>query len=164
MPDAIINHTAAGWPYLDDQNFMDIVDDYTIELAGKLQNSEADVAAAINAANTATTAAASISAQSAKLNRLPYAMAAGAVAAGQKSGASYTHRITFPAGRFTTPPNLAVTIDNAASGTAALQVVIQSRTKDYADLVFMLTSGSLSNTWCTATWIAAQMTPTDSNG
>ena len=53
MPDAVINRTAAGWPYLDDRNFIDIIDDYSLELANKLENSDADVAAAINAANTA---------------------------------------------------------------------------------------------------------------
>ena len=70
MPDATVNHTPAGWPYLDDDNFIDIVDEYTEELALKLENSEADVAAAINAAQQAQTAAASIAASSAQLAAL----------------------------------------------------------------------------------------------
>lgn len=51
MPDSTINHTPAGWPYLDAQNYWDTIPPYTAELAQKLQNSDADVAAAINAAN-----------------------------------------------------------------------------------------------------------------
>ena len=70
MPDATVNHTPAGWPYLDDDNFIDIVDEYTEELALKLENSEADVAAAINAAQQAQAAAASIAASSAQLAAL----------------------------------------------------------------------------------------------
>ena len=51
MPDALINRTPAGWPYLDEDNYLDVIDNYTVELAAKLQNSDADVAAAVNAAS-----------------------------------------------------------------------------------------------------------------
>ena len=58
MPDALINRTPAGWPYLDEDNYLDVIDNYTLELATKLQNSEADVAAAVNAAADAQASAA----------------------------------------------------------------------------------------------------------
>ena len=51
MPDALINRTPAGWPYLDEDNYLDAIDDYTVELATKLDNADADVAAAVNAAS-----------------------------------------------------------------------------------------------------------------
>ena len=62
MPDAAINRTPAGWPYLDDQNYIDIIDDYSRELANKLENSDADIAAAVNAATKAQQAASAVNA------------------------------------------------------------------------------------------------------
>lgn len=41
MPDALINRTPDGWPYLDEDNYLDVVDNYTRELATKLQNGDA---------------------------------------------------------------------------------------------------------------------------
>lgn len=58
MPDSILNHTATGWPYLDNDNYLNgVIPAYTLELAGKLNNADADVAAAINAAAAAQAAA-----------------------------------------------------------------------------------------------------------
>lgn len=96
--------------------------------------------------------------------RNPYSTAAGKIAAGQRTGAVYTHRVTFPAGRFTVAPIVTVTIDNAAGGFQPLQAVVQTTTADYADVVFALTSGNLAATWCTATWVAVQMTSTTAEG
>ena len=52
MPDSTFPRTAGGWPYLDDNNFVHMIDDYSKDLADKLDNGDADVAAAINAAAT----------------------------------------------------------------------------------------------------------------
>lgn len=97
-------------------------------------------------------------------DHVAYAVAAGGFSAGQKSGVSYTHRVTFPAGRFTVAPIVVATIANSAGGTQLLQLVVTAATKDYADLVFFLTTGSMSNHWCTANWTAVQMTPTTAEG
>ena len=43
-------HTPAGWPYITDSDYLRVTPAYTRELANKLENSDADVAAAINAA------------------------------------------------------------------------------------------------------------------
>lgn len=45
------------WPFLGDQSFLAAVPDYTEALAGKLANADADVAAALNAAQRAEAAA-----------------------------------------------------------------------------------------------------------
>lgn len=51
-------HTPAGWPYITDSDYLRVTPAYTRELANKLENSDADVAAAINAAQQAQAAAA----------------------------------------------------------------------------------------------------------
>ena len=96
--------------------------------------------------------------------RNPYSTAAGKIAAGQRTGTSYTHRVTFPVGRFSVAPVVTISIDNAAGGFQPLQAVVQTTTKDYADIVFARASGNLAATWCTATWIAVQMTSTTAEG
>lgn len=53
MSESTPDHTPAGWPYLTDDHYIDLIGAYTVELADKLQNSDADVAAAINAAQQA---------------------------------------------------------------------------------------------------------------
>ena len=60
MPDSTLNHTPAGGPYLDGQNYLKATPTYTEELADKLENADADVAAAINAAASAQAAAATV--------------------------------------------------------------------------------------------------------
>lgn len=97
-------------------------------------------------------------------DHIPYAVAAGRVAAGAKSGATYTHRVTFPAGRFTVAPIVVALIDNAAAGTNALQMNTTAVTKDYVDFVFWLASGSMSGVYCTCAWTATQMTTTTAEG
>lgn len=53
-------HTPAGWPYITDSDYLRVTPAYTRELANKLENSDADVAAAINAAAQAQAAAATL--------------------------------------------------------------------------------------------------------
>ena len=102
MPDALINRTPAGWPYLDEDNYLEVIDNYTLELATKLQNSDADVAAAINAATRAEQAAATAVAAAARLNH----GAAVATHAGPLApGATAVVDIAFSAG-FTAAPKL----------------------------------------------------------
>ncbi len=60
MADDTIPHTSYGWPYLEAQNYMRAIPAYTAELADKLENADADVAAAINAAADAQAAAAAL--------------------------------------------------------------------------------------------------------
>ena len=103
MPDSTLNHTPAGWPYLDLDNYLDVIDDYSLELATKLESSDADVAAAINAATRAEAAAATAVA------------AAGRFAAGRfmvtgiTANTNVFANVTFPAGRFTSAPVVVLT-------------------------------------------------------
>lgn len=101
---------------------------------------------------------------SAALGRLPVRMAAGSFSGGQRTGASYTATINFPAGRFTVAPIVTATVDNSASGASLLQLVVGTVTSSTAELIFLSTSGNLSNAYCTATWQAVQMTPTTAAG
>ncbi len=64
-PDTL-DYTPAGWPYLTEGHYMDLIDDYTAALADKLENSDADVAAAINASTQASAAAAQAEAAAAQ--------------------------------------------------------------------------------------------------
>ena len=103
MPDALINRTPAGWPYLDEDNYLDVIDNYTLELATKLQNADADVAAAINAATRAEQAAATAVAAAARLDHgAAVATHAGPIA----PGATAVVDIAFAAGRFTAAPKV----------------------------------------------------------
>ena len=63
MPGNIIPTTPAGWPYLDQDNYLDVTPAYTEQLATKLDNADADVAAAINAATQAQQALTTIDAK-----------------------------------------------------------------------------------------------------
>lgn len=60
MPDNILNRTAQGWPYLDNQNYINgTLPAYTLDLANKLQSAQAEsVPRAENAATRAEQAAA----------------------------------------------------------------------------------------------------------
>ena len=60
MPDATIPRTPNGWPLLDQDNFIRATPEYTRQLAEKLDNGDADVAAAVNAARLAQEAAAAV--------------------------------------------------------------------------------------------------------
>lgn len=97
--------------------------------------------------------------------RLPHSMAAGSIKAGQKT-AIYTHTVTFPAGRFSVPPIVTATIDNPASGTNQLQVVVGTVTAASAEIIFLVAPGGAwtGGLWCTATWTAVQMKSTTAEG
>lgn len=91
--------------------------------------------------------------------RLPHAMAAGSFTAGQKT-ATYTHTVTFPAGRFSQPPIVTASISNAAGGAQRLQLVVGDVTAGTAEIIFLVVPGGTwdGGLWCTATWAAVQMT------
>lgn len=98
------------------------------------------------------------------LGSLPLRVAAGRISENQMAQ-PYTKRITFPPGRFTVPPIVTVTMDNSASGTDGLLVVVSAVTTSYADIVFLKQQGATTqNRWCTAGWIAVQMRSTDAAG
>lgn len=98
------------------------------------------------------------------LGSLPLRVAAGRISENQMAQ-PYTKRIYFPEGRFTQVPIVIVTMDNSASGTDGLQVVVAAATTSYADVVFLKQPGATTrNRWCTAGWIAVQMTSTTAAG
>ena len=98
------------------------------------------------------------------LSFLPLRVAAGMILEDQMAQPSTT-RIYFPAGRFTVPPIVTVTMANSASGTDGLLVVVSAVTTSYADIVFLKQSGApTQNRWCTAGWIAVQMTSATAAG
>lgn len=98
-------------------------------------------------------------------DRTAYAMAAGSFSAGQKY-ATYTHTVTFPAGRFSVPPIVNATIANSASGSNQLQLVVGTVTSGSAEIIFLLAPGGswAAGLWCTANWEAVQMTSTTAAG
>lgn len=98
------------------------------------------------------------------LGSLPLRVAAGRISENQMAQ-PYTKRIYFPVGRFTQIPIVIVTMDNSASGTDGLLVVVGAVTTSYADVVFLKQQGATTaNRWCTAGWIAVQMTSTTAAG
>ena len=98
------------------------------------------------------------------LSFLPLRVAAGMISENQMAQ-PYTKRVNFPPGRFTVAPIVTVTMANAASGTDGLLVVVQAVTTSYADIVFLRQQGATTqNRWCTAGWIAVQMTSTNAAG
>ena len=109
MPDSTLPRTAGGWPYLDDNNYVHMIDNYSKDLADKLDNGDADVAAAINAAARAEAAAATAVAAAAR-------MSAGSVPISITSAAGGTVSVTFPSGRFTDAP--IVQVSRATSALA----------------------------------------------
>lgn len=60
MPERTFNTTAGGWPVLDNENYVDAIVDWSVQLTNKLQNGEAAVPRAENAATRAEAAAASV--------------------------------------------------------------------------------------------------------
>ena len=58
--DSTLGRTEHGWPLLGPNSYVDAVPAYTADLAAKLENADADVAAAINAAADAQAAAAQV--------------------------------------------------------------------------------------------------------
>ena len=97
MPRDSVPLTSKGWPYIDPELYFRAFPAYTQQLATKLDNADADVAAAINAASTAQAAADTAIAAAAR-------MSAGSAAISITSAAGGTVSVTFPAGRFTAAP------------------------------------------------------------
>lgn len=146
MPGDTIPTTPAGWPYLDQDNYLDLTPEYTEQLADKLQNSDADVAAAINAATRAENAAATAVAAAAR-------MAAGKVTVTPSAPNTPTSlAITFPAGRFTAPPAVVVTADTTSPGTQVVAVAVSSVTT--GGCVIIVNRVNTTPTGCF--WIAIQ--------
>ena len=153
MPNALINRTPAGWPYLDEDNYLDVIDNYTLELATKLQNGEADVAAAINAAIRAEQAAAAAIAAAARLDRgVVVATQAGALA----PGAAAIVDVAFAAGRFTAAPKVFGTPQPTSNANVA-DVIVTTLNVNSASAQLRVTNKS-STTWNSLSvhWFAIQ--------
>lgn len=106
------DHTSAGWPYVTVDHYVDALPLYTVELAEKLENADADVAAAINAATAAqaakTAAENARDAAQAAVNSLPPSYAA-QTSLTFNASTSVSKNITWPAGRFTAAPTVQLT-------------------------------------------------------
>lgn len=91
-------------------------------------------------------------------DHIPYAVADGAVSAGQRTGAYYTQKVAFPAGRFTRPPTVTATSSaGQAAGASNIIVTIGNVSASGFDLTFWAVNGSLGSGWCQANWQAIQM-------
>ena len=122
------DYTAQGWPYLTADHYVDVIEDYTQELATKLDNADADVAAAINAANDAQAAK---DAAEAAVGTVPR-IASGSAIVSAPVGTS-TVTIDLPAGRFPTQPNVVAVLGGSATRTVLNSISldrITSRTTD----------------------------------
>ena len=129
MPGDIIPTTPTGWPFLAQDNYLDMTPAYTRQLARKLQNSDADVAAAINAATRAEAAAASAAASTAR-----FALSTSTTSS-LAAGATVTWPRTFPAGRFTAAPYVFLQVDGSAQGLGGVSLQVVNRTKDGCSIV-----------------------------
>ena len=137
MPDATIPRTPNGWPLLDQDNFIRATPEYTRQLAEKLDNGDADVAAAVNAARLAQEAAAAVP------------RVASGVFTEPDNGQTQSY-IGFPKGRFTQPPVVVVTHADAAGSTTWDDPRISSTTTSGFILFHKNGSGAKFN------WIAVQ--------
>ena len=112
-----VSLTPQGWPYLADDAEMWIYPQYTRDIATKLESDDAEVAAAINAAQQAQAAAASIQAAAAKLARLPHGTATGMASISVSGTNQSALTVALPAGRFTAAPTIMLTKVGPESGT-----------------------------------------------
>lgn len=142
-----MEHTPAGWPLLVLDDPVHVMVDYSVELANKLQNSDADVAAAINAAQRAETAAATAVAAAARL-------AAGTIAI-SVTGAGGTVAVAFPAGRFTAPP--VVLVSRSTSGLAKYVPYVASVTATGCVLGLYAGDGTTGGGTTSLSWLAIQL-------
>ena len=147
MPDSIFPRTAGGWPYLDDNNYVHMIDNYSKDLADKLDNGDADVAAAINAAARAEAAAATAVAAAAR-------MSAGSVPISITSAAGGTVSVTFPAGRFTAAP--IVQVSRATSALAKCIPYVASVTASGCVLGLYSGDGTTTTGATNLAWFAYQ--------
>lgn len=129
MPGDTINTTPNGWPQIDAGTYFRAFPAYTQQLAAKLDNSDADVAAAINAAARAEAAAATAVASTARFYVTTYTTSSLA------AGATATWPRTFPAGRFTATPYVFLQVDGSAQGLGDVSLQVMNRTKDGCTIV-----------------------------
>ncbi len=129
MPRDSVPLTSKGWPYIDPELYFRAFPAYTQQLATKLDNADADVAAAINAAARAEAAAESAAASTARFFLSAYA------ATSLAAGATVTWPRTFPAGRFTAAPYVFLQVDGSAQGLGGVSLQVINRTKDGCSIV-----------------------------
>lgn len=89
-------------------------------------------------------------------DHLAYATHATEFNDGQKTGGSYARNVQFPAGRFTKPPVVQVSLANAAAGANNVLVAISNISATGCRVHFLPITGGLNAT-CSATVIAIQM-------
>ena len=148
MPRDSVPITSKGWPYIDPELYFRAFPAYTQQLATKLDNADADVAAAINAASTAQAAAATAIAAAAR-------MSAGSAAISITSAAGGTVSVTFPAGRFTAAP--IVQVSRASSGLAKYIPYVASVTATGCVLGLYSGDGSTGGGTTNLAWFAYQL-------
>ena len=147
MPRDSVPTTPTGWPYIDPELYFRAFPAYTQQLATKLDNADADVAAAINAAQRAEMAAATAVAAAARL-------AAGTIAI-TVSGAGGTVAVTFPTRRFTVPP--VVLVSRSASSLAKYVPYSASVTATGCTLGLYAGDGTTTGGSSSLSWIAIQL-------
>ena len=148
MPKDSVPTTPTGWPYIDPELYFRAFPAYTQRLATKLDNADADVAAAINAAARAEAAAATAVASTAR-------MSAGSAAISITSAAVGTVSVTFPAGRFTAAP--IVQVSRATAGLAKYIPYVTSVTATGCVLGLYSGDGSTGGGTTNLAWFAYQL-------
>ena len=148
MPRDSVPITSKGWPYIDPELYFRAFPAYTQQLATKLDNADADVAAAINAASTAQAAAGTAIAAAAR-------MSAGSAAISITSAASGTVSVTFPAGRFTAAP--IVQVSRATAGLAKYIPYVASVTATGCVLGLYSGDGTTGSGTTNLAWFAYQV-------
>ena len=129
MPKDSVPTTPTGWPYIDPELYFRAFPAYTQQLATKLDNADADVAAAVNAAARAEAAAATAVASTARFYVTTYTTSSLA------AGATGTWARPFPAGRFTATPHVFLQVDGSAQGLGDVSLQVMNRTKDGCSIV-----------------------------
>ena len=147
MPRDSVPLTSKGWPYIDPELYFRAFPAYTQQLATKLDNGDADAAAAINAAARAEAAAATAVAAAAR-------MSAGSVPISITSAAGGTVSVTFPAGRFTAAPIVQVT--RASGGLAKCIPYVASVTDTGCVLGLYSGDGTTTTGTTNLAWFAYQ--------
>lgn len=167
--------TPSGWPYLKPDNLISSVTDYSRELANKLENSDAAVAEAINAATQAQDAASRADSTAAgvdnridaRLAGLPHATAAGQVSLTAADGSQSAEGIvTFPAGRFTVPPIVVVSHARFMPWTYKMIPRPTEITTTGCKVQTWMADGTTltGNRTVVLAWMAVQMTSTTAEG
>ena len=148
MPKDSVPLTSKGWPYIDPELYFRAFPAYTQQLAAKLDNGAADVAAAINAAARAEAAAGTAVAAAAR-------MSAGSAAISITSAAGGTVSVTFPAGRFTAAP--IVQVSRASAGLAKYIPYVASVTASGCVLGLYSGDGTTAGGSSSLAWFAYQI-------